>query len=370
MKRLQNYKKSLFYFSLLFLLLSFSTCTFITRTPFKPVKNKIPNLYRGVYHVHSEFSHDSKASLQYIIDIAKKAGLDFVVVTDHNNMNAKKALRVSLGKDEPLLIVGTEISTWRDGHLGVIGIHESPPDIESTKEIVDLVHRQGGYAIPAHPFSLKKPWTNWGIRNYDGMEVFCFSDFFYEKKWYELLFKSFYLPSEEFLKSVVTVNPKNLKRWDQELSTGKRMSGFGAVDAHIKFRIGNFVAENLLMSFESVTMYVFAKERTEADILEALAHGKSFIAFEIWGPANEFSFSASDGNISHSAGDTVSSESPIQIMVNSPQSAKIKLIHNGIVIAENDGTVLTKNVTEAGYYRAEVYLEGKLWIISNPIYVR
>ncbi len=343
-------------------------CTFVIRTPFSPPKNKKPNVWRGVYHVHSEFSHDSKASLDYIVKTAKKAGLDFVVVTDHNNIDGKKAYQPSSTSD-PLLIFGTEISTWHDGHLGVIGSPEPPFDVEQTQKIIDIVHRQGGYAIPAHPYSKRKPWTNWEPNDFNGMEIFCFSDFFYEHPAASLIWKAVLLPSRSFLKSVLVVNPKNLERWDQELATGKRMAGFGAVDAHIKFRFKNFIPENYLMAFQSVTMYVSAEDKTEAKIVEALAIGKSFMAFEVFGLADEFSFSAFKENKSYGPGETLTLESPVQLTVKSPKPAHIKLIHNGTVVNENEADALIFKVTEKGYYRVEIYLDGRLWIISNPIYV-
>jgi len=345
-----------------------SSCTFVIRSPFEAPKNKKPNIYRGVYHVHSNFSHDSKTTLDYISKTAKKAGLDFVIITDHNNDDAKKNLKAP-AVGEPLLIVGTEISTWHDGHLGVIGAQDPPFNIERTEEIVDIVHRQGGYAIPAHPYSLKKPWTNWEIPNYDGMEVFCFSDFFYQQKFYNLTLKALLFSAQDFLKSVLTVNPENLKRWDRELSSGKHFAGFGAVDAHIKFRLGNFIPENLLLSFQSVTMYVLSDAKEERKIIDALARGNGFIAFEVFGLANDFSFSAARGNKTYGPGESVPLESSLQLQVKSPKPARIKLIHEGAIIAENTGKALSFDVKDAGYYRVEVYLEDKLWIISNPIYV-
>lgn len=372
MGRLRKSLKNLPRFFLLILIIQHFSCTFVIRTPFDPPKNEKLNLYRGVYHVHSEFSHDSKASLEDIVETAKKAGLDFVVITDHNNMGALQSLRNSHDTrqaQDPLLIVGIEISTWHDGHLGVMGVPEAPPELEHTKDLIDFVHRQGGYAIPAHSFSLKKPWTNWEL-GYDGMEVFCFSDFFYEQKWYELVSKSFLLSAEDFLKSVVSVNPEYLKRWDEKLSGGRHIAGFGAVDAHVKFRLGNFIPENLLMSFQSVTTYVWADEKNESKMIEALAKGKSFIAFEVFGLADGFSFSASKGGQTFEAGDTVFIDQvPVELNIKLPKAAHIKLIHNGTVAAEHEGSALTYHVNQAGFYRTEIYLGDKTWILSNPIYV-
>ena len=160
-----------------------------------------------------------------------------------------------------------------------------------------------------------------------------------------------------------------MERWDEMLKSGKQIPGFGSVDAHVKIRFLNFIPENYLMSFQSVTLYVPAKDKSEKEIIEALAHGKSFIAFEVFGLADEFSFSVQKQNKTYGPGEVLSLESPVQLTVKSPKPAHIKLIHNGAIASENDGEVLTYNVKGPGFYRAEIYLENRLWIISNPIYV-
>ena len=45
------------------------------------------NVYRGVLHVHSYLSHDSKGTLADIVPAAKADGIDFVFLTDHPRNN-------------------------------------------------------------------------------------------------------------------------------------------------------------------------------------------------------------------------------------------------------------------------------------------
>ena len=45
------------------------------------------NTYRGVLHVHSYLSHDSKGTLNDIIPAAKSDGIDFIFLTDHPRGN-------------------------------------------------------------------------------------------------------------------------------------------------------------------------------------------------------------------------------------------------------------------------------------------
>lgn len=351
-------------------LLMLSGCTFVIRTPVFPVKQGAKaNLFRGVFHVHTEYSHDSKAPLELVIQTAEKAGLDFVIVTDHNNMKAAVAYQKMAKLTRPLLLFGDEISTWHDGHLTGIGIKKEPPDIESTQEIINIFHKQGGYAIISHPLSQKKPWPNWNIEHFDGIEIFCFSDIFYAQHPMKLLLKALFLTPRAFLKSELKNQEAGPKLWDEKLASGHHIAAFGAIDAHLKLRWRNFYPENYLLYFQAVTMYALASELKEEKIAEALGKGHSFIAFEVYGGAQDFSFSASAGNSHYEMGDSVNVQPKITLVIKVPKESEIRLIHNGKVIEQNNGKILEQKVSGPGYYRAEVYTEGKLWIVSNPIYV-
>ncbi|MBI4367949.1 MAG: PHP domain-containing protein [Candidatus Omnitrophica bacterium] len=349
--------------------LAFSGCTFIIQNPaFAPPKSKKPNLFRGVYHVHTQYSHDSKAPLELVMETAQKAGLDFVVVTDHNNMNGANVYQDMNAPKPPLLVFGNEISTWHDGHLGALGIKETPPNTGETAKIVEFIHNQGGYAVPAHPDSKRKPWTNWNIENFDGLEIYSLSDIFYVDT-FRLILKAFFFTPKHFLKSVLKTPEPALKLWDSQLLSGRRIAAFGSIDSHLKFRpLGRHI-ENLLLHFQAVTMYVLADELDEKKMIDALGHGRSFIAFEMRGIAQDFSFTAETNGESAGMGESVSAESAVRLMVKSPQEGTIRLIHNGRTIRETEGTALTYESSEPGFYRVEIDRGGEIWIISNPIYV-
>ena len=352
------------------LLLVLSSCTFAIRTPVFPTPRAVkPSLFRGVFHVHTKYSHDSKAPLDLVIKTTGQAGLDFVIVTDHNNMNGVRPYEKMNKPNRPLLIFGDEISTWHDGHLVAIGIREKPPNIERTQEIIDWIHAAGGYAIPAHPFSLRKPWTNWKIKNFDGIEIFSLSDIFYTNNVVMLLAKALFLPPKAFLKSVLKTPEPALKLWDEQLSSGRRIAAFGSVDAHLKKLWHGFHPENYLLYFQAVTMYVLTDELKKEKIVEALGGGRSFIAFEVYGVAQDFSFSAEVGNQKFGPGDSIMGSPAISLKIKAPKRADIRLIHNGALMEQNEGEALEREVSQPGYYRVEVYLKDKLWIVSNPIYV-
>ena len=346
------------------------SCTFVIRDPAfsPPLRQTTTGLYRGVYHVHSSYSHDSRTPLELILKTADEAGLDFIVITDHNNMNGREHAETVSSAGAPLLIFGDEISTWYDGHLGSIGIDTEPQDVGNTQEIVDSIHAQGGFAIPAHPLSKRKPWINWAIQNFDGLEVFCFSDLFYAEG-LTFVLKAIFMDPARFLSSVLNTPTENLKLWDRQLLTGRRVAAFGAVDSHIKVWWQEFYAENLLLHFQAVTMYVHANAGEAGAITDALGRGHSFIAFEIRGLANSFRFTARQGEKEFNMGDALTEGVPIEFSVSVPKTADIRFIHNGNLAQQFSGTQTSFKSRGRGYYRIEAYQGGKIWIISNPIYV-
>ncbi|OGW84728.1 MAG: hypothetical protein A3C35_00420 [Omnitrophica bacterium RIFCSPHIGHO2_02_FULL_46_11] len=347
-----------------------SGCTFAIRTPVTPVRPTVkPHIFRGVFHAHTQYSHDSKASLDFVIKTARQADLDFVVVTDHNNMNGLEPYRQMKAPDRPLLIFGTEFSTWHEGHLTGIGIKQAPPDIEKTQEVVDLFHKEGGYAVISHPLSRRKPWPTWELKDFDGIEVFTFSDIFYADG-IALLPKALFFPPKVFLESVL----KNrsfpaLQLWSDQLNSGRHIAAYGATDAHLKFEWHGLTIENYLLLFQSVTTYALADELKEEKIIEALGHGKSFIAFEVWGLAQDFTFTASQEGENFKMGDTIPVGVPVTFSVSAPKKAEIRLIRDGRVIETKNVSDLKVQTSQRGVYRVEVYENGTIWIISNPIYV-
>jgi hypothetical protein len=381
-------------------LLLFSGCAFVVRTPAVPEpKVQKPGLLRGVYHVHSEFSHDSKASLDRIVKTARRAGLDFVVVTDHNTLKGAEAYRQRNVSAPPLLIFANEIST-RDGHLTALGVQTEPPSdkVENPKAVVDWIHAEGGYAIVAHPLSPKKPWTNWEVQDYDGIEIYSFADVYYTQEIKSLVMKSIFLPPRLFLKSVIKTPDAYLRLWDEK-SRERRIPAFASVDAHLRYLYGGFAPENYLLYFQAATMYVLIEPpstrragfQPEADplrsvaeylpyegrggkgegakIIDSLVKGRSFMAFEARGLAQDFSFTASDGNRVYRIGDSIPPNSELKFRIQSPKRAVIKLVRNGEMVNAVLGTALEAEGRGPGAYRAEVSDGRQPWIISNPIYL-
>ena len=107
------------------------------------------------HHLHtSRHSPDSIIDPMVLIDRAKRAGLDAVVITEHDYQWEAGELAALNEQSEGLLILsGVEVST-REGHFLVYGMHnpfEAPPGIE-LKDLLRAVWRQEAAIVAAHPF--------------------------------------------------------------------------------------------------------------------------------------------------------------------------------------------------------------------------
>lgn len=346
-----------------------SGCAFAVRWPaFLVKRHESGKIFRGVFHVHSSFSHDSKADLEYIIRMAQKARLDFAVVTDHNNMLAAYAYRKKDLPRDPLLIFGNEISS-SEGHLIALGVDEDPPpDKEAGQELIDWIHEKGGYAVIPHPLGKKSRWLNWDVKDFDGIEIYNFFHAIYGIPKIKFGLEFAFLPPGRFLKVLDRPMGKSLELWDRSLANGK-VAGLGGTDAHVHFKTGGFSPENLLLSFQSVNVFALADKLEASKIIEALGKGRSFTAFEALGPAADFSFTAESEGRTYPMGGTLSQSPGIRFHAKTPEPAALRLVHNGHVIFEIEGTEFSHQGEGAGAYRVEVYKSGKPWIFSNPIYI-
>jgi hypothetical protein len=99
--------------------------------------------------VHTDASPCSNASPSRVVSAATAAGLDGVVVTDHDTVANVEAVRRAAG--ETLTVVsGVEVTTTQ-GHLLAIGVDDAPP-VGDPLAVIDWVHDHGGVAVLSHPF--------------------------------------------------------------------------------------------------------------------------------------------------------------------------------------------------------------------------
>jgi hypothetical protein len=136
-----------------------------TRARRVPPAAAAPGELRGAFHVHTTRS-DGRGTLDEVVRAAKAAGLDFIVVTDHNVLAPEDGGY----RDGVLVVVGTEAST-RYGHLVALGVPRALTREERDGDPLGAIRALGGEAVLAHPFHPRRPFTGWGTGPWRGFEV-------------------------------------------------------------------------------------------------------------------------------------------------------------------------------------------------------
>jgi hypothetical protein len=108
-------------------------------------------------------------------------------------------------------------------------------------------------------------------------------------------------------------------------------------------------------------------------VLDALHYGRCYTAMEYFRDACGFNFYIEHDGQQYYMGDTLTLSKNAQLKINLPDTAIIRVIRNGNLLAEDVKKDLILDIVNSGVYRVEVYLKsfGKYrpWIFSNNIFV-
>ena len=99
-------------------------------------------------HLHSRYSHDSRTTLNELIERSRLSGLDRIALTDHNTVEGALELARVAPK---LAIVGEEAKTREGEVIGLFITRRVAPYLHP-EEVMDLVHEMGGLTYMPHPF--------------------------------------------------------------------------------------------------------------------------------------------------------------------------------------------------------------------------
>ena len=98
-------------------------------------------------HLHSNYSHDGRSSLDELIQRAHECRLDRIALTDHNTVEgALNFLRIA----PELAIAGEEIKTLEGEVIGLFITSRVPPFL-TPEEAMDRIHEMGGLTYMPHP---------------------------------------------------------------------------------------------------------------------------------------------------------------------------------------------------------------------------
>jgi len=345
-------------------------------------------------HMHTRHS-DGSGSHQDIADAALEAGLDAVIVTDHNLLVQEYEGYYAKGDQKVLLLVGEEIHDRKrvpeKNHLLVFGIdQELAGEANNTKRLIKKVQKAGGLSFLAHPVDPAAPlfdqkdlsWEDWEVSGYTGIELWNgFSEFktrLNSKK--AAVFYAFFpkrIARGPFLETIII--------WDRLTAEGQKVVAIGGSDAHALSASLGPLKRTLfpyLFHFRGVNTHLIIPSPLTGNlnpdkklILEALGQGHAFIGYDLPHPTSGFQLKGSSTHDSAIMGDEISLKGGVTLQITLPLKTECILIKDGQPVKTwMNQEICSYSATQPGVYRVEVYLPYKGlrrgWIFSNPIYIR
>ncbi len=349
----------------------------------------------GNLHMHTPYS-DGEWYHADIAGAALKAGLDFIIVTDHNIwVHGPEGYHASEdGKRRVLVLVGEEVHDQRrdpqGNHLLVYGAErELSRYSPEPQKLLDAANDAGALTFLAHPYERPAPlfdegalpWYDWEVTGFTGLEIWNYMSEF------KGLLASKQVAARYALKpdrGICGPFEETLKRWDELLAAGKRVAAIGNSDAHANpYRMGSM--ERVIFPYEylfkAVNTHLYVPEPLSGDLLadrraiySALREGRGWVGYDLPAPTQGFRFSAQGERGTAIMGEEIAGGAGVTMQVRVPHKADLRVIHNGVEVARKQDTNLTHITNKPGAYRVEARImhqgQWRGWIFSNPIYVR
>jgi predicted metal-dependent phosphoesterase TrpH len=197
-------------------------------------------------HTHPS-SWDSFLSPDELVERSKQAGLDAIVLSEHDwAWDPEEVRRLAKRHDFPVL-AGMEINT-EDGHLLVYGVHEYIYGMHRSHELAGHVERRDGVMVAAHPYRRQHPW-NWESA----------------KEWSDALDRAQRNAAYRFIVGMEVINGRGKVNENDFADHIARLMGFpgtGGTDSHATTDIGKCAT------------YFERDIHTEAELIEELRAGR------------------------------------------------------------------------------------------------
>ena len=349
-----------------------------------------------VVHLHSDYS-DGTASIPELMEAARVAGCDVVLLTDHDTLGAKDDGHEGW-HGSVLLGVGLEV-TPRAGHYLAFGIDKAIKHKGlSEADIADAVAEAGGFGFVAHPWSkgarilerygrfvkrgLPHGWKDLDLDTVAGIELWSLTTDASED-WRGPVDAVRYMRDPEA--QLDGPRPEDLVAWDR-ICESRRFVAIGGLDAHqhgIRVRGRLWSPMRNARYFAILSTYVSpdrgaARRRARPGRPRArlrgaprgpvLHRGRRDCA----GPRLPLLGRVQRRSRDDGRGAPRGDAGPFAHQL--PEDARVVLLRNGEPVAQTDGRALEHEVTEPGAYRIEAHRHWRKrerpWIYSNPIYLR
>lgn len=354
----------------------------------------MPHEYVGNLHCHTVYS-DGHGTHNDIAAAALSAGLDFVVVTDHNVLvRGVDGYRYQDDR-RVLLLAGEEIhDQTRQPQKNHLLVYETGEELSTLaadpQQLIDAVNERQGLCFLAHPVDPAAPlfnesdlsWVSWEVEGYHGFEIWNFMTEYKSMltSWPRAIYYA-YRPD----RIGTGPFPEMLARWDQLLAAGRRLFAIGGSDAHaMPMRKGPL--QRIIFPYEflfrAVNTHVLTSDPLSGDpdldrrrLFLNLRRGRSFVGFDLPASTRGFRFSAASDQGQAIMGESIRPQFGVSLQIRAPQRCRLRLLCDGEIVREwTDQDQAIESTQRPGAYRVEAYIRYKgkerTWILSNPIFIQ
>ena len=351
------------------------------------------NVVRGAYHIHTDRS-DGSGSPDEVAAAAARAGLQFIILTDHGDGTQPPATPAY--RHGVLTLDAVELNTT-GGHYVAVGLPAAPYPLAGTPDaVIEDVKRLGGVGIAAHPGSPRPSlrWMNWeaGI---DGLEWINGDSEWRDEPRLPMTraLLSYLFRAPESLAALLDRPSAVLDEWDR-LSASRRVFAIAGIDAHAWLGFGqgtdpddgtvHLPIPGYEATFRTFSNHVVLDAPLSGDpagdavaLIDALRKGRLYSVIDALASPGGLSLTATSGSHAAMPGDdlAIDGEVHVRATVTAPAGTRIVLLKNGQRVHEvADATLEMNGGRDVAVYRVEAYLPNSPggppvpWIVSNPIY--
>ena len=305
--------------------------------------SKYLRLYKGDLHTHT-LASDGVLRIGELAQHAQSNGLDYLAITDHNQMVSIDTL---LEYTHLTLIPGIEWTHYQ-GHANFLGVDKpyDEPFLANTIEEVEArfasARSRGAFISINHPCDTVCPF----LLDINSLPFDCLEIWNGPMRWSNL---------------------QAIGLWHSMLVAGKKVSICGGSDYH---------RDSLLLFPGGPTTCVYAMSAGPDDILSALKHGQAYITYSAHGPTLEMTAGEAILGDSVKFSDVKQVEYSVRGLLTGDVVQVVTALGNTILMkAESDGDMQgVFTIPSAGFARIEI-LRGFLpglpllpALVSNPIY--
>jgi hypothetical protein len=275
---------------------------------------------RGDLHCHTLYS-DGDSWPADMLSEAVERGLDFLGVTDHNQMGHQAAYARIKGNHLPLILPGIEVTTY-GGHWNAWGTDRwwdfRQPTEAATTAVIQAAAASGAVVSVNHPKPFGPPWQYPNAVGFHAVEV-------WNGNWPE-------------------ANEVSLAWWDSLLRAGRRVVAVGGSDTHHLKRAGDRPGR-------PTTWVQVGGDRSVSGVLSALRAGRVFVSRDVDGP--QLFLWRDHLRVLDARGATLTLVSD-------------RGVERSSTVASDDWT--TSIALESAYVRAELRdASGEMLALSNPV---